>query len=65
MKRSRRLDIALKLCLMLLFVTSVVYAGDPREGFVTVDTVDTTRFMLDGRPYYYTGTNNYYLGIDP
>lgn len=41
------------------------HAGDLREGFVTVDTTDTTRFLLDGRPYYYTGTNNYYLGIDP
>ena len=47
---------------LLLPFSGSVYAAGARDGFVTVDG---TKFMLDSRPFHYTGTNNYYLGIDP
>lgn len=42
--------------LPLLFLLMLA-CGKPQSGFVTVDGV---RFMLDGKPYYFVGTNFWY-----
>jgi len=53
---SRRV---LFLALIFLFTVPAVL---PAQDFVGVSG---TQFTFQGKPFYYAGTNNYYLGIDP
>ncbi len=46
------------LLLLLLFPGSLL----ANNGFVSAQG---TQFSLNEKPFYYTGTNNYYIGIDP
>jgi hypothetical protein len=47
-----------------LFLTILLFPGFllANDGFVGVQG---TQFTLNENPFYYTGTNNYYIGIDP
>ncbi|MDY6950389.1 MAG: cellulase family glycosylhydrolase [Thermodesulfobacteriota bacterium] len=48
--------------LLALFVWGSASMSWAQDNFVGVAG---TQFTLEGKPFYYAGTNNYYLGIDP
>ena len=49
--------------LLLLAIIFVFFSF--RFAFAGFVSTDGSNFTLDGNPFFYSGTNNYYLGIDP